>query len=406
MESIQALRERHAAVATATRKLVEDKNASWGPESQEVYDKNLRELDDIKAQIDRAETVLARIADDRRDEQLLNVIAGGVKKVDNAVRQIFDKFLRNDDRQISAADWQQINNTMSTTTGSEGGFTVPTEVAQSVADALKSLGGMRAVSTVIQSADGADMNFPTSDGTAEEGEILAQNTPANDLDPTFGTVLIPTYNFSSKVVTVPYQLLQDSAIDISLFVDARLNQRISRITNKMFTVGTGTSQPRGITVASTLGKTGATGQTTTVIVDDLIDLEHSVDFAYREGGNCKWMMNDATFKVIKKLKDSTGRPIFAPGYDGLGKAMPDTILGYPVVINNHMAVMAANARSILFGDFSYYIIRDVVGSVIIQRYDDSAYAKKAQRGFHMWMRSGGNFTDVGGAVKHYANSAT
>ena len=118
------------------------------------------------------------------------------------------------------------------------------------------------------------------------------------------------------------------------------------------------------------------------------------------------MMNDASFKVIKKLKDSTGRPIFIPGYDGLGGAAPDTILGYPVTINNHMPVMAANAKSILFGDFSFYIIRDVVSATEMQRYTDSAYAKKGQVGFNLWARSGGNFTDVGGAVKYYQNSAT
>ena len=68
--------------------------------------------------------------------------------------------------------------------------------------------------------------------------------------------------------------------------------------------------------------------------------------------------------------------------------------------------MAANAKSILFGDFSYYIIRDVLGATEYQRYTDSAYAKKGQVGFNLWARSGGGFTDVGGAVKHYANSAT
>jgi HK97 family phage major capsid protein len=406
MESIQALRERHAAVAKEVRTLVENKNAAWTKEDQEAYDKFMAQVDDIAGQIGRQEQLLAKLAEDKTVEQVLDAAGHRVKKVDAAVRQIFDKFMRTDARHLTNDDWDQIRNTMSTTTGSEGGYTVPTEVAKTVADALKSLGGMRSVATVIQTNDGADMNFPTSDGTAEEGEIIAQNTAANALDTSFGTVLIPTYKYSSKVVAIPYELLQDSAVDILALINLRLNQRIGRITNKHFTIGTGTSQPKGIDVAATLGKTGTTGQTTSVIVDDLIDLEHSVDYAYREGGNCKWMMNDSSFKVIKKLKDSTGRPIFMPGYDGLGGKMPDTILGYGVVINNHMPVMAANAKSILFGDFSYYVIRDVLNSVMVQRYDDSAYASKGQRGFHMWMRSGGNFVDVGGAVKYYANSAT
>jgi len=404
--SIQELRERHAALAKETRKLVEDKNAAWTAESQATFDKNMAEIEALVGQIEREEKTLALIADDANAAALVNAIGRNAKKVDSTVRAIFDKFLRSDDRQLTAQDWEAIRNTMSTTTGSEGGFTVPTEIATSVIEAIKSLGGMRAVATVIQTDGGNDINYPTSDGTAEEGEIIGQNGSANDQDVTFGTLALATYKYSSKVITVPYELLQDSAVDLVPLIDGRLNARLARITNKHFTVGTGTGQPRGIAVAAGVGKIGATGQTVTFTVDDLIDLEHSVDYAYREGGKCRWMVHDSTFKAAKKMKDSTGRPIFAPGYDGLGGAMPDTILGYPVTINNHMPVMAADAKSILFGDFTTYVIRDVSGSVLIQRFDDSPYAKKGQRGFHMWMRSGGNHMDVGGAVKAYKNSST
>jgi HK97 family phage major capsid protein len=132
---------------------------------------------------------------------------------------------------------------------------------------------------------------------------------------------------------------------------------------------------------------------------------HSVDPAYRALGNCGFMMHDSSLKIIRKLKDSQGRPVFLPGYDGLGKSMPDTLLGYPVVINQDIAVMAANAKSILFGDFSFYKIRDAMDMQMF-RFDDSAYIKLGQIGFLAWMRSGGNFVDVGGAVKYYQNSAT
>jgi len=44
--------------------------------------------------------------------------------------------------------------------------------------------------------------------------------------------------------------------------------------------------------------------------------------------------------------------------------------------------------------------------MLLQRYDDSAYAKKGQIGFNAWLRTGGNLIDNGGAVKAYQNSAT
>jgi len=411
-QSIQTLREQIAARAREIKSMVEDKNTAWTPEHDEKYNAGLKEIDDLKAQVDRLERTMNLLGEDDQAGAVGDAAAARARR-DGAsgaqaqqVRKVFENWMRNGDRALSAEDWQVIRNTMSTTTGSEGGFTVASSIAAAVADALKSLGGMRAVATVLQTTNGTTINFPNSDGTAEEGEIVAQNVAASDLDLSFGTTAIGVFKYSSKVVSVPVELLQDASIDIDAFVTGRCAQRVGRITNKHFTIGVGTTQPRGVQVAASAGKVGTTGQTLTVIVDDLIDLEHSVDVAYRELGRCRWMMNDASFKVIKKLKDSTGRPIFIPGYDGLGGAAPDTILGYPVTINNHMPVMAASAKSILFGDFSFYIIRDVVSATEMQRYTDSAYAKKGQVGFNLWARSGGDFTDVGGAVKYYQNSAS
>lgn len=411
-QSIQALREQIAARAREIKTLVENKNTAWSEDHQAEYDAGLKEIEDLKAQVDRIEKSMNLLNEDDQAQALGDAAAARARR-DGAgsaqaqkVRQVFENWLRQGDRALSAEDWNVIRNTMSTTTGSEGGYTVATTIAAAVADALKSLGGMRAVATVLQTVNGSTINFPNSDGTAEEGEIVAQNVSASDADLSFGTTAIEVFKYSSKVVAVPVELLQDASIDIDAFVTGRCAARVARITNKHFTLGTGTGQPKGVQVASAAGKVGATGQTTTVTFDDLVDLEHSVDVAYREGGRCRWMMHDLSFKVVKKMKDSTGRPLFIPGYDGLGGPVPDTLLGYPVVINNHMPVMAANAKSILFGDFSYYIIRDVVSATEMQRYTDSAYAKKGQVGFNLWARAGGNFIDVGGAVKHYANSAT
>src|SRR5205807_937527 len=104
--------------------------------------------------------------------------------------------------------------------------------------------------------------------------------------------------------------------------------------------GTGTAQPTGILTGITAGKTGATGQTTTVIYDDLVDLSHSVDPAYRQLGRCVFLMNDTTRGAIAKLKDGYGRPLFVPSVTA---GETDTILGYRVVVDQAMPNMAANA---------------------------------------------------------------
>jgi HK97 family phage major capsid protein len=401
MQSIQALRERHASLAIETRALVEKHNGEWKPEHQASYDAGIAQLDDVKGQIDRFEKVLAASADSKIEAKIEET---NERKMHGAGKELFAKWMKGGDRALSAQDWADVRATMSTTTTTEGGYTVPTDVAAAINDVLKAYGGVRQEATVISSTQGNDINFPTSNGTSEVGELIAQNTTATASDPVFGVVTLSTYKFSSKIVAVPYELLQDSNADVIAFVTKRLGDRLGRITNTYFTTGTGTAQPKGVVTAAASGKVGTTGQTLTVIADDLIDLVHSVDPAYRVPGSC-FMMADSSLKVVRKLKDSTGRPIFMPGYDGLGRAMGDSLLGYDICINQDVAAMAANAKSILFGDFSKYTIRDVMGMTLF-RFDDSAYAKLGQVGFLAWMRTGGTLTDGGTPFTYYANSAT
>lgn len=293
---------------------------------------------------------------------------------------------------------------MSTTTGSEGGYTVATEFSRQLIEAMKATGSVRSVASNIRTSTGAQMLFPATDATAEEGELLAQNTTAAVLETTFGQASLDVYKYSSKSIALPFELLQDSMFDIEAYIQNLLRLRLGRIQDRHHVLGTGTSQPRGVVTASTVGKTGTTGQTTSVIYDDLVDLEHSIDPAYR--ANCRYMMNDSTLKALRKIKDSQNRPIFVPGYEtGNPGGAPDRLLGREIVINQYMAAMAANAKSILFGDFSKFLIRDVM-DVTLFRMTDSAFTLKGQVGFVAFCRSGANMVDNGGAIKHYANSAT
>lgn len=405
MKSIQALREEKNVVAKRVQELMatsQQPGTTWTPENQSAYDADMAKIEALNAEIVRTERALEALKDGQLQEQIDNAANG--KKI-SASKRLLAKWLKGGDSALTASDWNEIRNTMSTTTGSQGGYTVQSDVAKVLFDALKDYSGVRRVATVIQTDQGNSLSFPTSDGTSETGELIAQNTTATAADPDFGTAALDVYKFSSKIIAVPIELIQDSSIDIEAFINRRFAARLGRATNTYFTTGTGTSEPKGVVTASSLGKTGASGQTSTVIYEDLIDLVHSVDVAYRDLGNCSFMMNDATLAAIRKLKDTAGRPIFIPGYDGLGNAMPDTVLGYPVVINNAVATMAASAKSILFGDFTYYHIRDVMMANLF-RFDDSAYAKLGQVGYLAWLRSGGNLLDVGGCIKHYANAAS
>ena len=416
--SIQALRERLAAISR-------DMNGLLASQGDKVWDKETQgKFDALGDELERGRTQLAAMENSIQGSQqgddndtfgdVENFRMSASERADRAklaarkrtVVSAMELFLRKSDRQLSQEEAMAIRATMSTTTGSEGGYTVDPIIASELIEKLKDFGGMRRVGTTQRTANGVDMSWPTSDGTSEEGEIIAQNATATDLDVSFGTVALNVFKYSSKVVAIPFELLQDTSIDILALVLNRLRNRLGRIQNRHFTVGVGTTEPLGLVPAASVGKTGTTGQTTSVIYDDLVDVIDSVDIAYLESGETpKWMFNQSTRRAIRKIKDTAGRPIWTPSYDGgISGKFSDQLLGFDVELNNHMASMAANAKPIAFGRLSEYMMRDAM-EVQMFRFDDSAYTKKGQVGFLAWTRAGGNLLDPNG-VRLYQNSAT
>lgn len=411
--SIQALRERLQASNKAANHILAEKGSqTWTAEDQKIFDDHVSEGERIKAQIAAHEAMIARDREDNfKDADDFRVDPKAKQKSD--VMKAFDTWLRKSDRQMSAEEALMVRNTMSTTTGSEGGFTVQSEVASTMIDYLKAYGWMRAVASQMTTEKGNPLSFPTSDGTAEVGEWIAQNTTATASDPVFGSVALNVFKASSKIIAVPFELLQDSQIDIQAMVMKRAADRLGRTFNAAYTTGNGTTAPNGLITAASVGKTGATGQTLTIIYDDLVDLIDSLDAAYLPdtsnpqlpGAEPGFMMSQTMRRVVRKIKDTAGRPIWTPSYDeGLTAKTPDRLLGYPVYLNNDLAVPAANAKSLAFGNFQKYMIRDVM-DVTMFRFDDSAYIKLGQIGFLAWARTGGNLLD-NQAVKVYQHSAT
>lgn len=406
--TIQALRERRQALARDARNALDQTPAaSWNDTAQASYDGIMDELNRVDAAISREQQLLDVQGEETAVMAVVDRMGGNTSHADalrTFARGGLSALSAEQLREMSARQNSDIRAAMSTTTAAEGGYTVSPEYVKRLEEALKAWSSVRNVANVIRTGTGAQMNFPTADATAEVGEIVGQNAAVTLGETSFGNATLDVYKYSSKKIALPFELLQDSFIDIEGYILDLLARRVGRIQNQHFTTGTNSGQPKGVVTAATLGKAGLTGQTATVIYDDLIDLEHSVDPAYRAA--CKYMMNDASVKVLRKCKDAQGRPIFVPGYEvGSPGGAPDTLLGRQIVINQDMAVMAANAKSILFGDFSKYIIRDVMDLTLF-RMTDSAFTLNGQVGFVGFQRTGANLIDVGGCLKYYANSAT
>jgi HK97 family phage major capsid protein len=234
--SIQNLRERRAVLAKDARKLLDDNTAEkWTKAIGEQVDKLYAEIEAIDDQIARRNKQLALEAENSEMTAIEEAALRHAPRDDGSPKArahvIFHKWLRGGDEALTAEDAQFIRNTMSTTTTTEGGYTVPSLIANQLYDAMKAYGAMRAVADVIQTADGKPLSFPTSDGTAETGEWIAQNTTATGADPSFGTASLNVFKASSKIVAVPFELLQDTVIDMEGFIRTRLAQRLGRLGN-------------------------------------------------------------------------------------------------------------------------------------------------------------------------------
>lgn len=399
----QELRARHDAAAREVKNLCDQNpGSSWSTEHQAVYDATMTEIEVVRAEIRREEAVSALNYEKAAEKAGITF--------DDAPKSrspLLAKWLRSGGASFSAQDWQSVRNVTSTTTGAEGGFTVETSVAEELLKAMKEYGGMRHCATTFSTAQGNPMNWPTMDDTANVGELVPENASAVVLDPAFGTVSLNVFKFSSKVVAIPIELLQDSQVDIESTVVALLAERLARIQNTLFTTGTGTAQPRGIVTAAGLGVALGVGNVATFSYDNIVALEHSVDPAYRNLPHVGFMMSDAALRIVRQLKDAQGRPIFVPGYEvGVPGGAPSTLLGRPLWINQDIAVPAASARSILFGALGNYRIRDALSPTLF-RFTDSVYASRGQVGFLAWQRSGGNLLDISGtSVRYLQQSAT
>lgn len=281
------------------------------------------------------------------------------------------------------------------TSDTAGGYTIPEGFLPEITRSMALWGPMLdpGVTRIVETDSGNDLPWPTVDDTSNEGQLLNENTQVNEQDVTFGQKMLQAFLYSSKLVRVSEQLLQDSAFDMGSLLDTLFGERIGRICNRHLTVGTGTGQPNGIVTASAAGYTAAGAAAITF--DDMIELEHSVDPAYRAAPGVRFMFHDSTLKALRKIKDSEGNYIWQPA--GVAAGAPATILTHPYTINQAMAAIGGAQKSIVFGDFQKYIVRRVreyTMKRLVERYADYH-----QVGFLAFNRIDGELSDTA-AVKH------
>lgn len=273
-----------------------------------------------------------------------------------------------------------------------GHFTLAINGLQALERAMLQFGGMRQVATVVRTDNGNDLQWPTTNDTSNSGAILPETSEHTELDITFDELVLNAFKYTSRLVKVSVEYLQDNAINAPEVIGSMLGERIGRITNAHFTTGTGSSQPLGVVAAATSSSVTTAGATT-ISYDNIIDLVHSVDPAYRNGA--RFMFNDTTLKILKKIKvaqfsgDTAGYPLWRAGF---ATGEPDSIDGYGYVINQQVA-SGNSSKAIVFGALNKYLIRDVKDITLVRL--DERYAEFGQVGFLAFSRHDGDLLDAG-----------
>ncbi len=366
MADTKALREKMANLAIEARaKLNEVTDETPESRAQEIE----REFDAMMAEHDKLEeraTRLQRAEDAQRKlESIDERTAAPVEaKQSRAIqfdagvdyRAAFGEYLRYGFGDLPSEMRAALreNRAQSVGTNSEGGFTVPTELIPELIKSMAAYSPMfdENVTRQLVTAAGNPLTMPTTNDTSNSAVLLAENTAAGEEDAVFGQVTLGAFKYTSGLIKVSNELLQDTAINLEAELRSLMAERFGRGVGAALTTGTGSNQPNGIVTAAGAGITGAAA---TISFDNLIDLQHSVDPAYRRAPSTAFMFNDSTLQALRKIKDLEGNYIWQPASVATGAAA--TILGEQYVINQAMANIGAENVSVLYGDMQKFIVR-------------------------------------------------
>lgn len=418
---IKELRDKQAKIVSEARERlnqIDTADEARAKELETQHDTAMAEYDRIEAQITREERMveLERRDEEQRKKQRPIPPDSEARAHDDGenitYRHAFHRYVqeRGDLSALSAEERAALQGgvakvetrTQVTTGSAAGGYTVPTELSNEIIKSMKAWGPMydEDICTVMNTSSGNPIDLPTIDDTGVAVAKHTEGTQATDdsgSDATFGKKTLSAYAYDTEWVKFSWELAQDSIFNFESLLGGLLGQRLGRRANTELTVGDGTDDPNGIVTASTLGVTAAA--TAAITWDEIINLEHSVDPAYRASPKARYMFNDATLSAVRKLKDGNGNYLWQMG--DVQKGVPGSFNGRPYSINQAMDSLGAAKKVMLFGDFSKYFVRKVGGTVLFVARERFA----PDIGLLGLIRLDGELGDTA-AVKHLITAAT
>lgn len=382
MNKIMELREKRAKVWEDTKAFLDSKRGKDGLISQEdaaIYERMEEDVVNLGKEIDRLERQasidleLSKIINSPLTSRPIDADKMKTGRGSDEYKDAFWKTMRNKNS-------FDIQNALQIGTDSEGGYLVPDEFEKTLIESLQEENIFRSIAKIITTSSG-DRKIPVvaSKGTAswvdEEGLIP-------ESDDAFGQVSIGAYKLAT-MIKVSEELLNDNVFNLESYIAREFARRIGAKEEEAFFIGDGNGKPTGIFNSTGGAETGVTAASSTVITfDEIMDLFYSLRAPYRK--SAVFVTNDSTVKLIRKLKDANGQYLWQPSVQA---GQPDTILNRPVRTSSYVPTVEATAKTIAFGDFSYYWVADRQGRSF-QRLNE-LYAPTGQVGFRATQRVDG-----------------
>lgn len=394
--TIKGLLEKKSAIYKDMMALahnIRSEEREFNAEERAAFDKADADYNNVVKDIERLERAAAYDADLEKKDQFIQ--AAPQVSTEERYQNAFNKYLRggmsmlgHDEKALLAEKRVNVSDV-----NANGGYTVSTGLFNEFAKTLNYYAPILDEVRVIATASGQTMNFTTLDDTANSAAFIAsQGSSLSETALSFGQTAIEVHTAAS-LVQMSWELINDNEFNLEGEVGTLLGERMGRLLEAKLTTGSGTNEPYGIVTDATAGVTAASA--TAITRDEIVDLVHSVDPAYRALG-AKFMFNDNVLKLIKKLSvgSADDRPLWQPS---IREGAPDTVEGFGYVINSSMADPTTGNVSMVFGDMKSYYARQA-GNPVLRRLDER-YADQLTSGFLLYGRYGGRLVKTDAVKK-------
>lgn len=260
-------------------------------------------------------------------------------------------------------------------TAGQGGFLIGYEMESTIDRVVRRYSAMRQLARVIPIGAASYKKLVKTSGTSGGKRGGETTPPVEGTSPGWVELEFkPGTYISDQRVT--QESLEDSVQDVEADLMEEIGIEFAEMEGYDFISGDGVNGPRGILsytpVLNASYAWGSVGYTASGHAsafassnpsDRLIDLQHALKRQYR--ANAAWQMNDLTLAAIRKFKDGQGNYLWAPSQ--LMDCAVGQLLGHPVVTDDFMPDVGANAFPIAFADFkrAYYVV-DRKGMTILR----------------------------------------